>query len=240
MSGCKGSKKKCAFRRQVDRLFFKWLSLTNIFFMKTKTFSILLEILICCGLPLRPVCGKKWIVTVKDFQFVPYNLTHVKAGDTIQWVWQGGYHSTTSLTIPMDADPWHGVISEDTSSFFYVPRQNGTYEYYSMPDTVHEMNGRFMVYGATGSGGTGEILNFRVFPNPCRDYFRLRMEISGTSCCEIMIYNLSGKLIKRLPGKNLGQSEGYTIPAGDLPRGLLIVKVVDASGNAGAVRVIHE
>lgn len=208
--------------------------------MKTKTFSVLSAILICCGLPLRPVCVKKWIVTVKDFQFVPYNLTHVKAGDTIQWVWQGGYHSTTSLTIPMDAEPWHGVISEDTSSFFYVPGQNGTYAYYSKPDSAREMNGRFTVYGATGLGDSGEKMDLRVFPNPCRDYFTLGMDHAGTAGFEILIYDLNGKMIRHLEGKSSGPSEGYTIVAGDLPRGILIVKVRDSLGRSGAVRMIHE
>lgn len=207
--------------------------------MKTMTLLTALGIMVCCLFPIHTECSKKWKVTVKDFQFVPYNLTHVKAGDTIQWVWEGGYHTTTSGSIPLDADPWHGVISEDSNSFFYVPRQNGSYEYYSLPDTAKGMNGRFTVYGATGIDASATTGDIQVFPNPCRDYFKVRCD-NNLLLKEIQVYDLNGNLVGQFAGRNRLLSGVITIPAGDLPHGLLILKIVDSSGPGSAFRVIHE
>lgn len=207
--------------------------------MKAINLTPLLVFIILCLFPHTTESSKKWKVTVKDFQFVPYNLTHVKAGDTIQWVWEGGYHTTTSGSIPLDADPWHSVISEDSSSFFYVPRQNGSYEYYSLPDTAKGMNGRFTVYGATGIDGSAKTGDIQVFPNPCRDYFKIRCDHSVT-VKEIFVYDLNGNRVGQFAGNNRLLSGGITIPAVDLPHGLLILNIVDGSGKHSAVRVIHE
>jgi plastocyanin len=39
------------------------------------------------------------VVTVQNFSFAPSSFTAL-VGDTVEWEWVGGSHTTTSLTIP--------------------------------------------------------------------------------------------------------------------------------------------
>jgi plastocyanin len=69
-------------------------------------------------------------ITASDFVFTPNSLS-VNLGDTIQWDWITGNHTTSSLTIPAGAGIWdHALNSQDGNDFFrYVPSVAGTYNY---------------------------------------------------------------------------------------------------------------
>lgn len=92
----------------------------------------------------------KHIITVQDFSFSPSSLS-AALGDTIEWDWITGSHTTTSGTIPVGAAIWdHPLNSQDgNGSFTYVPAVAGTYNYKC---TIHESFG--MIASFTVSGCT--------------------------------------------------------------------------------------
>jgi plastocyanin len=71
----------------------------------------------------------KVVVTVQNFSFTPSSFT-VNLGDTIQWKWINGTHTTTSQTIPGGAATWNANINSATQTFNYVPSVVGTYNYH--------------------------------------------------------------------------------------------------------------
>jgi plastocyanin len=71
----------------------------------------------------------KVVVTVQNFSFTPSSFT-VSLGDTIQWKWVNGTHTTTSQTIPGGAATWNANINSATQTFNYVPAVVGTYNYH--------------------------------------------------------------------------------------------------------------
>ncbi|HYV91454.1 MAG TPA: T9SS type A sorting domain-containing protein [Chitinophagales bacterium] len=85
-------------------------------------------------------------ITASDFVFTPNSVT-ASLGDTIQWDWITGSHTTTSLTIPGGATPWdHPLNSQDgNGSFIYVPSVNGTYNYECSIHVGLGMTGSFSV-----------------------------------------------------------------------------------------------
>src|SRR6476660_6284188 len=69
-----------------------------------------------------------WNVDVDDFQFSPSSL-NVIVGDVIHWVWVGGTHTTTSVTIPALAVTWDSPMDAGNTTFDYTVTQAGTYSY---------------------------------------------------------------------------------------------------------------
>lgn len=70
----------------------------------------------------------KHTVTVQNFSFTPSSLT-INQGDTIQWKWVNGIHTTSSTTLPVGAVAWSNPIDVSNQTFNYVPAVVGTYNY---------------------------------------------------------------------------------------------------------------
>jgi plastocyanin len=77
------------------------------------------------------------VVSIQDFSFTPAMVT-VRVGDTVQWNWAGGTHSTTSGACPSCNPDGHwdsGVKSTgSTFSHTFTSSDLGTRPYYC---TVH-------------------------------------------------------------------------------------------------------
>lgn len=100
--------------------------------------------------------------------FNPVGLL-INSGNTVEFVLDAGYHTTTAYEdrIPADAEPWdsgimeqHGTVFEHT---FEVP---GTYDYYSEPAEDAGMVGRIVV---DEPGGPAEEEPLDVAPLPPGD-----------------------------------------------------------------------
>lgn len=77
--------------------------------------------------------ANKFTVSVANFQFTPSNL-NVSVGDTIEWVWQNGTHTTTSTSVPSGASNWDAPMSTTSRSFKYIISTAGVYNYWC---TIH-------------------------------------------------------------------------------------------------------
>jgi plastocyanin len=87
------------------------------------------------------------VVNVSSFQFSPSSLS-IAVGDTIEWVWVNGSHTTTSMNIPAGAQSWNSTISPNVTSFQYIVTTPGTYAYRCTPHSL-SMTGSFT---ATSTG----------------------------------------------------------------------------------------
>lgn len=68
-------------------------------------------------------------VQVSNFQFSPATVDAV-VGDTMKWVWGGGFHTTTSTSVPNGASTWDAPMQSANDSFVYVLTVAGTYNYF--------------------------------------------------------------------------------------------------------------
>ena len=71
-------------------------------------------------------------IRVSNFQFSPKRINAI-VGDTILWVYKGGFHTTTSTTIPAGAAPWDSPMDINTKSYAYVLKKRGVYKYVCLP-----------------------------------------------------------------------------------------------------------
>src|SRR5690606_24034849 len=78
-----------------------------------------------------------------SLSFSPANFT-VNMGDTVRWVWESGFHTTTSTNIPTNAASWNSPMTSATQSFTYVPTELGMYSYVCTPHSG-SMKGSFTV-----------------------------------------------------------------------------------------------
>lgn len=83
--------------------------------------------------------------TGSGFSFSPSSGLSVQAGDTVEWVWASGTHTTTSGTIPSGAASWNANITSSATTFSYVPTVAGTYNYYCVYHQSMGMTGSFTV-----------------------------------------------------------------------------------------------
>jgi len=79
-----------------------------------------------------------------NMAFYPDNLT-VAAGDTVEWIWDDGFHTTTSGSIPSGAASWDAPLDPGNTSYRYVPVISGTYNYVCTPHSSMGMTGQFTV-----------------------------------------------------------------------------------------------
>ena len=85
-------------------------------------------------------------VHVSNYQFNPATINAV-VGDKIKWVWDEGFHTTTSTTIPGGADTWDAPLQTTGATFTYTLTVEGTYNYEC---SIHptQMQGTITVTGA--------------------------------------------------------------------------------------------
>ena len=207
---------------------------------KTISASILIFVLLLLTPLINPLFAKKWVVNVKNYSFTPYNLTHVRGGDTIQWVWVEGTHTTTSLSIPEGAGAWYNPLTQDNPSFIYVPQVNGTYYYQCTPHTQSGMNGSFLVTGSSGYEALNDRSHPAVFPNPFREYITIGLGQGASRIACLRIYNSAGKLIRVLNFSKQAGTPSRSIDLHDLPTGVFFIEIHDESNKTWVQRVVHE
>lgn len=209
--------------------------------MCTKNFpGLLLKVffILMLALVVLPVQAKKWTVSVKSNSFTPYNLTHVRARDTIKWVWVSGSHSTTSVSVPDGADTWNEPINKDTTSFIYIPTVNGTYFYRSTPDSVPGMNGQFTVTGASGIGDN-ERPDFLIFPNPFHGQVNINFPGNHDAVTSIEIISQDGKMARSVTMNPEPGSKSLILDAKDLPCGTYLFRFIDGTRTISVQKAIR-
>lgn len=88
-------------------------------------------------------------VQVGNFQFTPSDLS-MNLGDTIQWMWHDGNHTSTSTQIPIGAAAWDADMNSNSPMFTYVPAVAGSYNFVCSPHASMGMGGHFNVVNTSG------------------------------------------------------------------------------------------
>jgi plastocyanin len=187
--------------------------------------------------PVFKVVAKKWVVTVQNYSFFPYNLTHVKAGDTIQFQWVEGVHTTTSTSIPQDALEWDYPITQQEPSAIVIPMVNGTYKYVSTTDASRGMDGTFTVTGALGMSSPGEMPDIRLFPNPAAEQINVLTTIDNIDF--LRIFDMNGKMVDELSFGKLHWLSFRTIDLRNYPSGVFFFEFTLESNKKKVVRLVH-
>lgn len=192
--------------------------------------------LVLFTLPLFNLQAKKWVVTVKNNSFFPYNLTHVTAKDTIQFVWVEGVHTTTSTAIPEDALDWDYPITQQEPTAIVIPMVNGTYQYVCTPHAP-EMNGTFTVSGASGIESPTDVPYIRVFPNPATEQINVLTTIDNIK--SLRIFDMKGIEVGELSFGHQPRLFARAIDLGNYPTGVLFFEFTMESNRKRVVRVVH-
>jgi plastocyanin len=143
-------------------------------------------------------------ITVQNISFSPATFTAV-VGDTIQWVWVSGTHTTTSLTVPTGAATWSNPMNSSSTSFQYVITTPGSYTYWCAIHTTM-MEGSFTVSPA----GIPVISNSSkvvatLYPNPVSNVLNIKLAVNSPNN-EFVITDLTGKEITRTTLLNMDNS----------------------------------
>lgn len=115
-------------------------------------------------------------------------------GDTIQWTWASGTHTTTSLGIPAGAAAWDAPLENTSTSFNYVVTMAGTYNYTCTPHAADNMTGTITVTALTGLETlTMEQLR-AVSPNPFISSISIDLHEMGiTKKTVVEVFDIAGK-----------------------------------------------
>lgn len=92
----------------------------------------LIALLLCAG--MLPTSAAILTITVGGATntFAPASAT-IFLGDTVRWQWAGGFHTSTSTSIPGGAVPWDQSMTSAAGNFDYIPAVTGNYNYWCTP-----------------------------------------------------------------------------------------------------------
>jgi plastocyanin len=145
----------------------------------------------------------KHIIFVRDFEFDPKDI-NIAAGDTVEWQWQNGIHTTTS-DVTSGIDSWNSPITSTIRVFSKVISNEGLHRYYCVPHGSPGgvgMAGTITVLSTTSVyGKTNTPLSFQLFqnyPNPFNPSTTIEYYIAEHSFVLLKIYNIIGTEITTL------------------------------------------
>lgn len=161
--------------------------------------SVLRSTLLAIILSAQVFLSKATTYTIEtgDFQFTQ-NFDTVTVGDTIKWVWINGTHTTTSNGIPAGAQTWSVELNQFNTSFTYVVKYGGTYNYISVPDAPLMGESFEAVYPVGISSVSIPAYNFSIIGNPARSSINFSFGLSKASEVDISLYNLAGIRMQQL------------------------------------------
>jgi plastocyanin len=171
------------------------------------------------------------VVDVSDNVFTPPSI-NVIVGDTIQWKWLQGTHTTTSTSVPTGAAAWDAPINSGSIIYNYQVQVAGTYNYHC---SFHPgMTGSF----TASAVGVPEFSSEQTFNWSIADNdLTVTLNLNRISNLRIHLYTMLGRDVKELASlQNFQGSFEETFSIAGLPKGIYFLQVV--AGNKKAVKKI--
>ena len=138
----------------------------------------------------------KHTVTVANFSFTPSSFT-AAVGDTVEWVWASGSHTTTYTSIPAGAATWSNPINTSNKTFDYVITVAGTYDYWCAIHTVSmEASFTVTVSGVAPVASNSSKTFATLFPNPASNVLNIHLNNSPNNN-ELIITDILGNEITK-------------------------------------------
>jgi len=145
------------------------------------------------------------VVHVKNYQFSPSNVTAL-VGDTIRWVWDDGFHTTTSTSVPSGASTWNAPMQSATDIFDYKIPVAGTYNYVcSFHDVMTAkieasaaLPLQLTSFTVSNSNAGAALLQWKTASEQNTSYFAIKRSYDRNNFTEIARVNAAGNSLKEL------------------------------------------
>ena len=157
--------------------------------------SITKTVLLLAGLSVFSFANAtKHIVTVQNFSFSPSSFS-ATVGDTVEWQWVSGNHTTTSLTIPGWAASWNANMTSSATKFDYLITTPGTYNYWCAIHTT-SMEGTINVTATAVPYVESFTSLASVFPNPASNHVNFHLNTCAPTNM-LTITDIEGRVVFR-------------------------------------------
>jgi plastocyanin len=168
------------------------------------------------------------IVEVTDFDFIPMNV-NAAVGDTIEWQWIEGNHTTTSDST-MGQNVWDALIDQANPTFRFVITSPGVHDYHCTPHITLGMVGTITATQVNSISYIDEPLSeftlSQNYPNPFNPSTTINFSIPEASFVSLKIYNSLGQEIKTLVAKELNAGNyKYDWDAKNLTSGIYLYTI---------------
>lgn len=144
------------------------------------------------------------MVHVKNYQFSPSNVTAL-VGDTIRWIWDQGFHTTTSTSVPSGADTWDAPMQSTNTQFDYKITAAGTYNYVCNfhPNMVAKIEASAalplqLISFNVSNNSNSALLQWKTASEQNTSYFSVRRSYDRNNFTEIARINAAGTSLKEL------------------------------------------
>jgi plastocyanin len=178
------------------------------------------------------------MVNVEDFEFDPASIT-VNVGDTVLWLWNNGFHTTTSTTIPSGATSWNQPIDQSHLMFSYVPAVAGSYDYICIYHSSMGMTGHITVAGTTGITGQPSLSFLSVHEDASARELRVTCNIPVSGSIALRMYDIIGKPVYTKNAVVASGEQEHILSTASLHSGIYIVEIAASGTKVSRKIMIH-
>ena len=158
-------------------------------------FNFRFALVVCCAAFISLLSSRAATVQVQvgagGQKFTPKNVT-INAGDTIEWVWAGNHHSSTSGTPGNPDGMWESGINNTGFVFSHTFSAAGTFPYYCTPHGSLGMVGSVTVNGAALPTVTLSVSDASASEVPSTDTGRATISRSGATTADLTVFYTIG------------------------------------------------
>ena len=169
---------------------------------------------------------------------LPYyapNVLNIEVGDIVTWENASGTHNVNATTFFFPANPegfTNGQPSSSSWSYSHTFTVAGTYNYMCTTEgRSATQTGRIIVVDATNVAEALPETPLTLSPTPATDH--LFVEVGNRTVTRLDVLGLDGRL---MDSHSINSGRLARIPVSALPQGNYILRVVEASGKATALR----
>lgn len=181
------------------------------------------------------------MISVGGISFTPNSMS-VNVGDTVQWNWSNGSHTTTSTSVPGGAATWDSPMTQSVTVFKYKVTEAGVYNYKCTPHEGMGMTGSFTASTVTSVPNVSmEDISTSLYPNPFTNELFIDRGNEQPEFTKIAISDILGRQIRNLNIENLPVVFGKKrIDVGELPKGVYFVTLKGEGAKAKTIRLVKE
>jgi plastocyanin len=164
----------------------------------------------------------KHVVMVSNNVFTPQDI-NITVGDTVEWQWVEGIHTTTSDDIT-GPDVWDSPITSSVPVFSVVITTEGVHNYHCIPHLALGMIGSITAMPLTAvddqNTGISQFSLLQNYPNPFNPSTVIRYNLTGPSFVTLKVYNTLGNEVATLVNEQQESGEHFAVFDAAITKGL--------------------
>jgi plastocyanin len=196
-----------------------------------------MRVLLAClavVLGLSSASAENVVVEVQNFAFVP-DVVDINTGDTVQWVWIAGSHTTTSGTDCTGDGLWNAPVNMSNPSFEFTFTDEGVFPYFCIPHCGLGMTGVVNVEAPSSVDGdliSTADMGLGAYPNPVQGRTELRFRLTEPGRATIEIVDVLGRRVRSLHEGTVGAGVHTVAWTGDndsgrpVPAGMYFARLI--------------